>query len=510
MCQGGETISMSGSYTGDCSAADFFQIDAKSSDGTCDIQYNEGDIHGISDSSITVYGGAVSGSWTIPSIVTECYGKTVSPAYVTDPDACLYDGGPPGTGTDIACSAATGSFTFISASTTTTTTTRPTTTTTRTTTTTTSTTTTICHPVGGSCTAGSDCCSGLVCNAKSDSCMTPACDQLYNLIIDHYATACGDANYDKRADANNDGYVSLADYALLYTNYTTSGWCQGQLNDLTDPCLVTCDSYGDVNDDNFVTEADANLIAEYVVGGVSFTTEQKLRADVSQDGDVTGADAMAIMQYIEGIRDTLPACSKQPPCDSYGDLNSNNYVNLRDVELIKGCYFEMPECTPEQRLRADVNNDGGVDTGDITQVKRYIGGLDATFPVCCAILSASITPNCNGGLSTDCEEGETISMSGQISGSDCSVVDFFQIDANTNCDIQYNGGVIKGIYDNNPFTTPTPSITGVWTIPPIPATCSGKTVTAKTAGLYDGGPPGTGGWVSGSSASGSFKFIPSV
>ena len=123
----------------------------------------------------------------------------------------------------------------------------------------------------------------------------------------------------------------------------------------------------------------------------------------------------------------------------------------------------------------------------------------------CDLSSASITSNCAGGSSSYCEEGETISMSGIISG-DCSAVDFFQIDADTGCDIQYNNGDMRGIYDATP-TIGGSTISGTWTIPAVPLACQGVTVSAVYAGLFDGGPPGTGSWVVGTgSVSGSFRF----
>ncbi len=105
-CEQGESITMSGTYTGDCSAADFFQIDAISADLTCDIQYSGGDMSGIWDSTITVAGGSVSGSWVIPAIASDCSGKTVSATY-----ASVKNGGGTGTVVDDTWDVS-GSFTF--------------------------------------------------------------------------------------------------------------------------------------------------------------------------------------------------------------------------------------------------------------------------------------------------------------------------------------------------------------------------------------------------------------
>jgi hypothetical protein len=106
-------------------------------------------------------------------------------------------------------------------------------------------------------------------------------------------------------------------------------------------------------------------------------------------------------------------------------------------------------------------------------------------------------------------------MSGDISG-DCSMVDFFQIDAfqidaENGCDIQYDVllGVMSGISDGI-LTISDRTIMGSWKIPAIPESCKGQTITGALfrAGLFDGGPPGTGAWVDGTNiVTGSFKFI---
>lgn len=108
VCEEGETISMSGTYTGDCRVADFLQIDA--SGGGCELSYQYGDMQGVSS---TVSGGGMDGgtfvaSWTVPEVTQACSGKTVS-AIGTG----LYDGGPPGTGNQIwYTESVSGSFTF--------------------------------------------------------------------------------------------------------------------------------------------------------------------------------------------------------------------------------------------------------------------------------------------------------------------------------------------------------------------------------------------------------------
>ena len=143
--------------------------------------------------------------------------------------------------------------------------------------------------------------------------------------------------------------------------------------------------------------------------------------------------------------------------------------------------------------------------GSLTRTTTFTLTVNAQ-PVC-TLTSASITPVCSGGSSTNCEQGESVTMTGMYTGA-CEAADFFQIDASaTGCNIQYTSGDISGISDST-ITVSGGTISGAsWTIPTIPATCSGKTVTATNAALYDGGAPGTGTWLSGTTATGSLTFI---
>ena len=72
-----------------------------------------------------------------------------------------------------------------------------------------------------------------------------------------------------------------------------------------------CDNYGDVDDDGYVTQTDADWILEYRVGLRNFTNEQKRRADVNINGKIDTGDVTLIQQYADGLIDTFPICSKK-------------------------------------------------------------------------------------------------------------------------------------------------------------------------------------------------------
>ena len=105
----------------------------------------------------------------------------------------------------------------------------------------------------------------------------------------------------------------------------------------------------------------------------------------------------------------------------------------------------------------------------------------------CNLTSASIIANC--GIDGICQEGETITMKGEYEG-DCREADFFQIDAVGHpCEINYEesmqgiSSVVSGLgKDGGNFSVS-------WSVPEITAECSGMTVYAGPAALYDGGAP---------------------
>ena len=134
-----------------------------------------------------------------------------------------------------------------------------------------------------------------------------------------------------------------------------------------------------------------------------------------------------------------------------------------------------------------------------------------TLPGACNLVSASVTANCAGGASADCEAGETITMSGTYTGT-CAA-SLFQIDAKSadaTCDIQYNGGDMSGVWDSSITLTGGAVANAVWTIPPVAADCAYKTVSAYAAALWNG-LPGSGMWIDGAeTVSGSFKFAGAV
>ena len=77
------------------------------------------------------------------------------------------------------------------------------------------------------------------------------------------------------------------------------------------PCL----RYGDVDNDGYVTQADADLISQYVIEvpweyiNTPLTEEEFIkRADVDGIGGVSADDARMVARYVAGLEDTFPVC----------------------------------------------------------------------------------------------------------------------------------------------------------------------------------------------------------
>lgn len=69
--------------------------------------------------------------------------------------------------------------------------------------------------------------------------------------------------------------------------------------------------------------------------------------------------------------------SSPPPCDSYGDVTGDGYVNFDDLVAVQNLILSQ-----QYDQRADVNGDGVVNFDDLTAILNYIKGYTDTFPVC--------------------------------------------------------------------------------------------------------------------------------
>ena len=91
------------------------------------------------------------------------------------------------------------------------------------------------------------------------------------------------------------------DSGVLWTDgILTGGECM-------DPRPTVCDSYGDVNRDGTVTQADTDLMSSLILG--LGDEDQRKRADVDGNGVINASDTGIMSSFIIGNVDTFPACS---------------------------------------------------------------------------------------------------------------------------------------------------------------------------------------------------------
>ena len=77
----GDSVTINGVISGDCSGADTVQVDASNVDGSCHLEFEVplGDMSGITNQALDISFGdtSFSGSWVVPSIPDDCKGEIV-------------------------------------------------------------------------------------------------------------------------------------------------------------------------------------------------------------------------------------------------------------------------------------------------------------------------------------------------------------------------------------------------------------------------------------------------
>jgi len=148
--------------------------------------------------------------------------------------------------------------------------------------------------------------------AQATSCPDIKPDNVINyldlaIIGQIYNSCIGDSNYDIKIDLNGDGCINNAELIIIENFYNVDA-------STIPACIIKkspCSSFGDIDDDDFITPLDRDLALQYSVGNITFTDIQKLRADVNRDGQINSVDSLIIGQFVSGSITTFPVCTEK-------------------------------------------------------------------------------------------------------------------------------------------------------------------------------------------------------
>lgn len=164
---------------------------------------------------------------------------------------------------------------------------------------------------------------------------------------------------------------------------------------------------GDLNNDGYVTEEDAQILTAYIAGspfaGFDISDISPLsmwefvrRADLNYDANIDANDMTAIENFIAYGTLPTPQIGKRAAINGMGDLNNDGYVSSVDIKLcgllMQG--YAPSEVSPlseaELLRRADMNGDGQVNILDILIMTNFINTGELPQPPEEIIYAASI------------------------------------------------------------------------------------------------------------------------
>jgi PKD repeat protein len=144
---------------------------------------------------------------------------------------------------------------------------------------------------------------------------------------------------------------------------------------------LTVGLIGDLNRDGTLTPADA-VIALHLAASDGWDPA----ADMNSDDCITSLDALMILSVTPTTQS-----SREPPCDSYGDVDDDGYVTIDDYDLVRSyvgggwdAVKSKTSLTSEEEFkrRADIDGDDKVSFFDSVFIDHYINGTCDTFPLC--------------------------------------------------------------------------------------------------------------------------------
>jgi len=94
----------------------------------------------------------------------------------------------------------------------------------------------------------------------------------------------------------------------------------------------------------------------------------------------SGVKVMVLLLIISFCIMAFHSATSGTPGVTYGDVNEDGEINVRDVVLVMQYVLELRTLTDDQLKAADVNGDGVVDVKDATLIMQYALGLIDEFP----------------------------------------------------------------------------------------------------------------------------------
>ena len=140
---------------------------------------------------------------------------------------------------------------------------------------------------------------------------------------------------------------------------------------------------GDIYEDGRITNRDATLMNNFLLGELSLTKQQLFNADVNADGKINEIDYLLFKRFIlkAYYQNILP---NEPITDYifYGDVNEDGEINsVFNSTVIYDYVVNNKSLNYQQLKNADVNGDGKVDLVDSILLYRFaLGEYPSTLP----------------------------------------------------------------------------------------------------------------------------------
>ena len=184
--------------------------------------------------------------------------------------------------------------------------------------------------------------------------------ELVNKVSSFYQN--GDINLDGKVDIDDlamlqnglNGIVAVNDVQLKLCDINLDGKIDNEDAVTLRGKVGTNQKYkiGDVNMDGRILSDDVSIIENYILGKTTLTIDQMTLADYNKDSNINNTDANSLAKAI---------ASKY----KLGDVDMDGSVTIVDVNLISKYVSKLIEFDTTQKILADVNKDGKINSKDI-------------------------------------------------------------------------------------------------------------------------------------------------